>query len=209
MLFLWYNMICACLSKPFWQSSPIYMCLLKCAQRKHRKGKKGQMLTTHVSTFAHFWPQTALLYPSIHPIELMCCHICANLYGTKIQIVILCTNWCWLVGTCSSLYICKWFVGFYFWLPCTLNWNFALGEIYQFKQSFQTIMNRRTRDVKKLLKAPKWPKRYVGTTPDNGDWMWYFLSVVWYEEPKSELFHSLEVEWMAEDWIVEVDPLGI
>ena len=75
----------------------------------------------------------------VSPSELWCCHICT------------CPTWIWIVHRCcdlvytfvlinwhicSSLYKCKWLVGFYLLLPCTLNWNFALGEIYQF-QPFQ------------------------------------------------------------------------
>ena len=75
----------------------------------------------------------------VSPSELWCCHICT------------CSTWIWIVHRCcdlvytfvlidwhicSSLYKCKWLVGFYLLLPCTLNWNFALGEIYQF-QPFQ------------------------------------------------------------------------
>ena len=152
MLYLWYiwvktvlayfTRMCVCLTVPK-ESTEI------------TRNTCRQMLVTLANCvhFDHFF-HNSIAVPKHPPIELLCSHICtrSKLYSTKIQILILFTNWCWLVDTCSSLCICKWFVGFYLFCP-VLNWNFALGEIYQFKQSFESdtaflpsYLNKRTRE---------------------------------------------------------------
>ena len=160
-------MICAYLSKLFWHNSSI-VCLLECAQRTHSKCWPHVQI---VSTFAHFCQDTASPSVPMHPPqELMCGHICTRSSRIKIvhppnsglvyQLV--------LIGShmFKFIHICKWFVGFYFLLPCILNWNFALGEIYQFKLFYLnatfTTKNWRERDVKKFVlgkESLKWPIR--------------------------------------------------
>ena len=47
-------------------------------------------------------------------------------------------------------YTCKWFIGFYFLFPCTLDWTFALEEIYPLKQCFQTVFHLTEQSVTRL-----------------------------------------------------------
>ena len=155
MLYLWYYMICAYLSKPFGHNSSICVFAWMCP-------KNAQQMLAICANCVHFCPflpiHSLTICTHASPQELMCGHICTRSSRIKIvhapnsdlvyQLV--------LIGShmFKFIYICKWFVGFYFLLPCILNWNFALGEIYQFKLFYLnatfTTINWRERDDKKI-----------------------------------------------------------